>query len=157
MAFRAEALSRSTSVRREFPEAPIVGVGAVVIDGTKVLLVRRANEPLKGEWSLPGGALEVGETLQQGVVREVLEETGVTVAPAGIVEILDRIVRDEESGRVRYHYVLIDFVCRVTGGSPRVGSDADEVRWVDRAVLNEFAVAPVTVRVIEKAFGVESR
>jgi 8-oxo-dGTP diphosphatase len=157
MAFRAEALSRSTSVRREFPEAPIVGVGAVVIDGTKVLLVRRANEPLKGEWSLPGGALEVGETLQQGVVREVLEETGVTVAPAGIVEILDRIVRDEESGRVRYHYVLIDFVCRVTGGSPRMGSDADEVRWVDRAVLNEFAVAPVTVRVIEKAFGVESR
>ena len=144
-------------MRREFPEAPIVGVGAVVIDGTKVLLVRRANEPLKGEWSLPGGALEVGETLQQGVVREVLEETGVTVAPAGIVEILDRIVRDEESGRVRYHYVLIDFVCRVTGGSPRVGSDADEVRWVDRAVLNEFAVAPVTVRVIEKAFGVESR
>lgn len=144
-------------MRREFPEAPIVGVGAVVIDGTKVLLVRRANEPLKGEWSLPGGALEVGETLQQGVVREVLEETGVTVAPAGIVEILDRIVRDEESGRVRYHYVLIDFVCRVTGGSPRMGSDADEVRWVDRAVLNEFAVAPVTVRVIEKAFGVESR
>ena len=144
-------------MRREFPEAPIVGVGAVVIDGTKVLLVRRANEPLKGEWSLPGGALEVGETLQQGVVREVLEETGVTVAPAGVVEILDRIVRDEESGRVRYHYVLIDFVCRVTGGSPRVGSDADEVRWVDRAVLNEFAVAPVTVRVIEKAFGVESR
>ena len=144
-------------MRREFPEAPIVGVGAVVIDGTKVLLVRRANEPLKGEWSLPGGAVEVGETLQQGVVREVLEETGITVAPAGVVEILDRIVRDEESGRVRYHYVLIDFVCRVTGGSPRVGSDADEVRWVDRAVLNEFAVAPVTVRVIEKAFGVESR
>jgi 8-oxo-dGTP diphosphatase len=144
-------------VRREYPEAPIVGVGAVVIDGTRVLLVRRANEPLKGEWSLPGGALEVGETLQQGVVREVLEETGVTVAPAGVVEILDRIVRDEESGRVRYHYVLIDFVCRVTGGSPRVGSDADEVRWVDRGVLKEYGVAAVTVRVIEKAFGVESR
>src|SRR6201996_9040981 len=103
------ALRRSICVRREYPEAPIVGVGAVVIDGTKVLLVRRANEPLKGEWSLPGGALEVGETLQQGIVREVLEETGITVAPAGAVEILDRIVRDEESGRVRYHYVLIDF------------------------------------------------
>jgi len=144
-------------VRREYPEAPIVGVGAVVIDGTKVLLVRRGNEPLKGEWSLPGGALEVGETLQQGVVREVLEETGVTVAPAGVVEILDRIVRDEESGRVRYHYVLIDFVCRVIGGSPLVGSDADEVQWVDRGGLDEYRVAPVTVRVIEKAFGVESR
>lgn len=143
-------------MRREYPEAPIVGVGAVVIDGTKVLLVRRGNEPLKGEWSLPGGALEVGETLQQGVLREVLEETGVTVAPAGVVEILDRIVRDEESGRVRYHYVLIDFVCWVTGGSLLVGSDADEVRWVDRSMLDEYQVAPVTVRVIEKAFGVES-
>jgi 8-oxo-dGTP diphosphatase len=141
-------------VRREYPEAPIVGVGAVVINGTKVLLVRRGNEPLKGEWSLPGGALEVGETLQQGVVREVFEETGVTVAPAGVIEILDRIVKDEESGRIRYHYVLIDFVCRVTGGSPRVGSDADEVRWVDRAALDEYEVAPVTVRVIEKAFGI---
>ncbi len=144
-------------MRREYPESPIVGVGAVVTDGTKVLLVRRGNEPLKGEWSLPGGALEVGETLQQGVVREVLEETGLTVTAAGVVEILDRIVRDEESGRVRYHYVLIDFVCRVTGGSPLVGSDADEVRWVDRAAMDEYRVAPVTVRVIEKAFGVESR
>ena len=141
-------------MRREYPEAPIVGVGAVVIDGTKVLLVRRGNEPLKGEWSLPGGALEVGETLQQGVVREVFEETGVTVAPAGVVEILDRIVEDEESGRVRYHYVLIDFVCRVTGGTPRVGSDADEVLWVDRAMLEEYRLPPVTVRVIEKAFGI---
>jgi 8-oxo-dGTP diphosphatase len=140
-------------VRREYPEAPIVGVGAVVIKGTEVLLVRRGSEPLKGEWSLPGGALEVGETLQQGVVREVFEETGITVAPAGVIEILDRIIKDEESGRVRYHYVLIDFVCRVTSGSPRVGSDADEVRWVDRAMLEEYRVAPVTVRVIEKAFG----
>src|ERR1700757_3995610 len=124
-------------MRREYPEAPLVGVGAVIIQENQVLLIQRGQEPLKGEWSLPGGALEVGETLQQGIVREVLEETGITVAPAGVVEILDRIVRDEESGRVRYHYVLIDFVCRVTGGSPRVGSDADEVRWVDRAVLND--------------------
>jgi 8-oxo-dGTP diphosphatase len=141
-------------VRREYPEAPIVGVGAVVINGTEVLLVRRGSEPLKGEWSLPGGALEIGETLQQGVVREVFEETGMTVTPAGVIEILDRIIKDEESGRVRYHYVLIDFVCRVISGSPRVGSDADEVRWVDRAALEEYRVAPVTVRVIEKAFGI---
>ena len=141
-------------MRREYPEAPIVGVGAVVIKGTEVLLVRRGSEPLKGEWSLPGGALEVGETLQQGVVREVFEETGMTVTPAGVIEILDRIIKDEESGRVRYHYVLIDFVCRVISGSPRVGSDADEVRWVDRAALEEYRVAPVTVRVIEKAFGI---
>jgi 8-oxo-dGTP diphosphatase len=143
-------------VRREYPEAPIVGVGAVVIDGTKVLLVRRGNEPLKGEWSLPGGAVELGETLQQGVVREVLEETGLVVVPAGIVEVLDRITQDEvlqdgAPGRVRYHYVLIDFVCHVTGGAMRVGSDADEVRWVAREELDEYHLAPITVRVIEKA------
>jgi ADP-ribose pyrophosphatase YjhB (NUDIX family) len=143
-------------VRREYPEAPIVGVGAVVIDGTKVLLVRRGNEPLKGEWSLPGGAVELGETLQQGVIREVLEETGLVVVPAGIVEVLDRITHDEvlqdgATGRVRYHYVLIDFVCHVTGGALREGSDADEVRWVTREELGEYHLAPITVRVIEKA------
>jgi 8-oxo-dGTP diphosphatase len=140
-------------VRREYPEAPIVGVGAVVIDGTKVLLVRRGQEPLKGEWSLPGGALELGETLQQGVVREVLEETGLIVVPGGIIEILDRITPDEASGRVRYHYVLIDFVCHVSGGALCSASDAEEVRWVERDQLqNGFRLAPVTMVVIEKAF-----
>jgi 8-oxo-dGTP diphosphatase len=140
-------------VRREYPEAPIVGVGAVVIDGTRVLLVRRGQEPLKGEWSLPGGALELGETLQQGVVREVLEETGLIVAPGGIIEILDRISQDEASARVRYHYVLIDFVCRVTGGALCPATDAEEVQWVERDQLqNGFRLAPVTVSVIEKAF-----
>jgi 8-oxo-dGTP diphosphatase len=140
-------------VRREYPEAPIVGVGAVVIDGTKVLLVRRGQEPLKGEWSLPGGALELGETLQQGVVREVLEETGLIVAPGGIIDILDRISQDEASARVRYHYVLIDFVCRVTGGALCPATDAEEVQWVERDQLqNGFRLAPVTVSVIEKAF-----
>ena len=143
-------------MRRDYPDATIVGVGAVVIDGTKVLLVRRGNEPLKGEWSLPGGAVELGETLQQGVVREVLEETGMVVVPAGIVEVLDRITQDEvlqdgASGRVRYHYVLVDFVCHVTGGALREGSDADEVRWVAREELGEYHLAPITVRVIEKA------
>ena len=151
-------------MRREYPEAPIVGVGAVVIDGTKVLLVRRGQEPLKGEWSLPGGALELGETLQQGVVREVLEETGLIVVPGGIIEILDRIIldrivqdetsaQDEGSGRVRYHYVLIDFVCHVTGGILCPATDAEEARWVERDQLrNGFRLAPVTVAVIEKAF-----
>jgi ADP-ribose pyrophosphatase YjhB (NUDIX family) len=130
-------------------------VGAVVIDGAKVLLVRRGHEPLKGEWSLPGGALELGETLQQGVVREVLEETGLIVVPAGIVEVFDRIVRDEETGQVQYHYVLVDFVCRVAGGTVCGGSDAEEARWVAREELqaqNEYRLAPFTVEVIEKAF-----
>ena len=138
-------------MRREYPEAPIVGVGAVVIDGGRVLLVRRGQEPLKGEWSLPGGALELGETLQQGVVREVLEETGLTVVPAGIVEILDRITHDEASGQIRYHYVLIDFICRVAGGTLRGASDVDDARWVPRDALHDYELAPVTVNVIEKA------
>ncbi len=142
-------------MRREYPDAPIIGVGAVVIDGNKVLLVRRGQEPLKGEWSLPGGALELGETLQQGVVREVLEETGLTVAPAGIVEVLDRITQDDSSGRVRYHYVLVDFLCHVAGGMLCGASDAEEARWVEREDLQEqgcYRVAPLTVQVIEKAF-----
>jgi 8-oxo-dGTP diphosphatase len=149
-------------VRREYPEAPIVGVGAVVIDGTKVLLVRRGQEPLKGEWSLPGGALELGETLQQGVVREVLEETGLIVVPGGIIEILDRIIldritQDEASGRVRYHYVLIDFVCHVTGGLLCSASDAEEVRWVEHGHLQSgYRLAPVTMAVIDKAFRVSA-
>ena len=147
-------------MRREYPEAPIVGVGAVVIEGAKVLLVRRGHAPLKGEWSLPGGALELGETLQQGVVREVLEETGLVVEPAAMIEVLDRITRDEASGRIHYHYVLIDFVCRVTGGTLLSGSDADEARWVGREELQEqggYALASVTVRVIEKAFRFDQR
>ena len=142
-------------MRREYPEAPIVGVGAVVIDGEKVLLVRRGHEPLKGEWSLPGGALELGETLQQGVVREVLEETGLTVVPTAIVEVFDRITQEEVSGRIRYHYVLVDFVCRVTGGMLHGGSDAEEARWVVREEMHQqgdYRVAPFTVEVIEKAF-----
>jgi 8-oxo-dGTP diphosphatase len=143
-------------LRREYPEAPIIGVGAVVIDGSKVLLVRRGQEPLKGEWSLPGGALELGETLQQGVVREVLEETGLTVVPDGIVEVLDRISLDELSGRIRYHYVLVDFLCHVADGRLGSGSDAEEARWVEREELQkqgDYRLAPLTVQVIEKAFG----
>jgi len=145
-------------VRREYPEAPIIGVGAVVIDGTDVLLVRRGHEPLKGEWSLPGGALELGETLQQGVVREVLEETGLIVVPAEMVEVFDRITREEGTGRIRYHYVLVDFLCRVAGGALLPGSDADEVRWVTRQELHRpdhYRVAPFTVGVIEKAFAMD--
>jgi 8-oxo-dGTP diphosphatase len=144
-------------VRREYPEAPIIGVGAVVVHDNKVLLVRRGQAPLKGEWSLPGGAVELGETLQQGVVREVLEETGLQVVPIAIIEVLDRITRDEGTGRIQYHYVLVDFACRMTGGTLSGGSDAEDARWVTLEQLQrqaELQVAPVTMRVIEKGFRV---
>lgn len=130
---------------------PVVGVGAIVLDGDWVLLVLRGREPLKGEWSLPGGKLELGETLQEGVAREVREETGLIVLPGAIVEVLDRIVRDDD-GRVRYHYVLIDFLCAVVGGDLRAGSDAEDVHWAARTQLGEHGIAPITLAVIEKAF-----
>jgi ADP-ribose pyrophosphatase YjhB (NUDIX family) len=146
-------------MQREFPEAPLVGVGAVVVDEGRVLLVRRGTEPLRGQWSLPGGLLELGEPLSAGVVREVREETGLIIEPMELIELLDRIHREGE--RVRYHYVIADYLCRVVGGALKAASDADAVRWVERAEWNShpprlpavagrtFQLDPVTVRVIE--------
>ena len=134
---------------REYPERPIVGVGAVIFDQGRVLLVQRGHAPMQGEWSLPGGALEVGETLDEGVKREVLEETGLFVEPVAMVEVFDRIARDA-AGRVKFHYVLVDYLCRVTGGSPAHASDAAALRW---AALDELdTIAPFTRQVILKAW-----
>jgi len=138
-------------MQREFPQTPLMGVGAVVVHEGRVLLVRRGSEPLKGHWTLPGGVLEVGETLVEGVMREVREETGLLVEPLELVELLDRIHR--EAGRVRYHYVIADYLCRVTGGEMSAASDADAVRWVERAEWKSHsALDPITVRVIEKGW-----
>lgn len=147
-------MTADAPLRREFPDAPIVAVGAVVVEGGRVLLVRRGQPPLKGEWSLPGGVLELGEALADGVARETLEETGLTVTPQKIVEVVDRIVR-EDDGRVRYHFVIVDFLCRVRGGTLACASDAEAARWVSREELNGhsiYKVAPAVAAVIEKAF-----
>jgi ADP-ribose pyrophosphatase YjhB (NUDIX family) len=136
---------------REYPARPIVGVGAVILDGDRVLLVRRAREPLKGEWSIPGGAVESGETLEAAIAREVLEETGLEVEVGGVITVLDRIRPDRE-GRARYHYVLIDFVCRSIGGAAACASDVDAVEWVSIADLPRFRLNDVTARVIRTAF-----
>ena len=145
------------SVDREYPRAPIVGVGAVVVDAGRVLLIQRGREPSKGKWSLPGGMLEVGESLHDGVVREVEEETGLKVEPLELVELLDRIVHDETSAgkRVRFHYVIADYLCRVSGGALKAASDAAAVRWAERAEWNShsaLALDPITVRVIEAGY-----
>jgi 8-oxo-dGTP diphosphatase len=146
-------------MRREYPDAPIAGVGAVIVaadaaQGPRVLLIRRAQEPLKGEWSLPGGAVELGETLEEAIRREVLEETGLTVEVGEVVKAFDRIARDAQ-GCLRFHYVLVDFLCRVTGGAagePTVScaSDALEARWAGPADLG--GLTPLTVEVIQKAW-----
>ena len=148
----AVSLDKVTRVlmMREYPDAARVGVGAVVVHEGRVLLVQRGREPLKGQWSLPGGMLEVGESLQSAVIREIREETGLIVETVELVELLDRIYREGE--RVRYHYVIADYLCRVTGGALQAASDADAVRWVERAEWNShsiLALDPITVRVIE--------
>ncbi len=109
-------------------ERPILGVGALIFNRDKILLVERGKEPFKGYWSLPGGVLETGETLEQGIIREVREETGLVVSPMKVLQIFERIIRDTQ-GAAEYHYVLIDYICRVTGGSLRAADDASRVAW----------------------------
>jgi mutator protein MutT len=129
---------------------PVVGVGAVVLDGDHVLLVRRAHEPLKGQWSLPGGRVELGETLEQAIAREVREETGLEVEVGPIIDVIDRLNR-HDSGHEPHHFVLIDFICRARGGRLSSASDADGAEWVPLDRLEQYAVAQVTIGVIRKA------
>jgi 8-oxo-dGTP diphosphatase len=139
---------------REYPQAPIVGVAAVVVRDAEVLLIRRGREPMLGAWSLPGGALELGETTAEGVAREIFEETGVKVRPVEIVATLDRIIRDEGGG-VRFHYVLVEWLC--VPGDPRAelvcGDDAAEARWVRREEIfsESYDLGATTLGVVERA------
>jgi 8-oxo-dGTP diphosphatase len=135
---------------RTYPERPIVGVGAVILDGDRVLLVKRAHDPLKGQWSLPGGAVDVGETLRAAVAREVREETCLQVEVGPLVEVVDRIALDE-AGRVAYHYVIVDYRCRVVGGTLLCASDAEAAEWTPIADLRRFQVTSIAVDVIRKA------
>jgi ADP-ribose pyrophosphatase YjhB (NUDIX family) len=135
---------------REFPSTPLVGVGAVIVHEGRVLLVQRGTEPAKGQWSIPGGLIEIGEALTAAVAREVLEETGLVVEPTELIELLDRIHRDGE--RVRYHYVIADYLCKVVGGTLLAASDAAAVRWIEPAQWRSHStlrIDPITIRVIE--------
>lgn len=140
---------------REYPPAPIVGVAAVVVRGSDLLLIRRKREPMRGRWSLPGGALELGETTAEGVVREIFEETGVRTQPVEIVATLDRIVRDEDN-RVRFHYVLVEWLCVAEAESREAlvcGDDAIEAKWVPRGEIFSagYDLDETTLGVIERA------
>jgi mutator protein MutT len=135
---------------RMHPGRPIVGVGAVVVREGRVLLVKRGHAPLKGEWNLPGGALELGETLVAAVAREVLEETGVFVDVGPVVEVLDHVQRAED-GLVEYHHVIVDYKCRSTSDHLVRGSDAEDVRWVELSELEALRVTPAAIAVVRKA------
>jgi 8-oxo-dGTP diphosphatase len=137
-------------MKREYPRHPIVGVGGVVIQGNRVLLIRRGREPLKGEWSIPGGMLELGESLKDGVRREVLEETGLKVRPLEVLTVFDRIEKNGE--RIQYHYVIVDYVCCPTGGLLKSGSDVLDARWVERQELPRYKITPKAAAVIADAF-----
>ena len=138
-------------MKREYPDTPLVGVGAVIIEGGRVALVRRGQPPLLGEWSIPGGVLEVGETLREAAMREAREETGLIVNAGELLGIFERLVPDE-TGRIRYHYVLMDFLCLRTDGALLAASDAADVRWFGPQELPELKLAADTLAVIQKAF-----
>jgi ADP-ribose pyrophosphatase YjhB (NUDIX family) len=138
-------------MKREYPDRPIVGVGAVIVRRGRVLLVKRGAPPLEGEWSLPGGVVELGETLRAAAVREAHEETGLVVEAGEVLEVFDRIIPGA-GGRPQYHYVLVDFLCRVTGGELRAGGDAAEAVWASEEELGKFRLEKPARDVIRKAF-----
>jgi 8-oxo-dGTP diphosphatase len=150
-----EEVVRANPLRppRQYPGGPIVGVGAVILQNGKIVLVKRRFEPLAGQWSLPGGRLELGETLEAGLAREMLEETGLEVEVGPIIDVFDRILLDPER-KVRYHYVLIDYLCRPTGGVLVHGSDVAAAEFADPAELAGYRLTPKATSVIEKAMTV---
>ena len=127
-------------MKREYPESPLIGVGAVIVADGRALLIRRGQPPLLGEWSLPGGVLECGETLRDAAIREAHEETGLVVEVGEMLGVYERVIRSDD-GRVRYHYVLIDFLCRAVAGELKAGSDAAEAGWFSREELPALRLA----------------
>ena len=140
----------TTRPSRQYPAQPIVGVGAVIFEDGRVVLVKRRFEPLAGQWSLPGGRLELGETLEAGLTREMAEETGLDVEVGPVVDVFDRIRLDPER-KVRYHYVLIDYLCRPVGGTLHHGSDVAAAEFVAPEDLPAYRLTPKATSVIEKA------
>lgn len=141
---------------REYPERPVVGVGGVAILDGRAVLIRRGSEPLKGEWSIPGGTLEVGETLAEGVCRELREETGLEVRVLELIELFERIFPEPAGAaaeqRPRYHFVIVDYLCEVLSGTPRAGSDVTDFAFVREEDLEGYNLTPTAARVVKKAF-----
>jgi ADP-ribose pyrophosphatase YjhB (NUDIX family) len=138
-------------MKRHYPEQPLVGVGAVIFRGDQVLLVRRGQEPQKGAWSFPGGLVEVGETLEAALHREIREETGLRVSVLGVSAVLERIYQDDDGG-IPYHYVLVDFACDYVAGQPSPASDITAARFVSLGELEALNLPALTAQVIRRAF-----
>jgi ADP-ribose pyrophosphatase YjhB (NUDIX family) len=139
-------------MQREHPKQPLVGVGALIIENGRAVLIKRGKAPLLGEWSIPGGMLELGETLRQGAEREAFEETGLTVKATELLGVFDRVVPDSE-GRIIYHYVLIDFLCERVSGELQAGADAADAQWLTPEEIRSLPLAEDTAAVIQAAFG----
>ena len=142
---------------REYPDKPVVGIGGVVIESDRVLLIRRGTEPLLGQWSIPGGTLELGESLQVGVARELREETGLEVRVLDLIEVFDRIFPAETTAgssisRPRYHYVIVDYLCERISGEPCAGSDVTDVAFVQEQDLPQYKLTETATRVLRTAF-----
>lgn len=142
--------------QREYPERPLVGVGGVVIYGGRTLLIRRGSAPLEGQWSIPGGMLELGESIAEGVRRELAEETGIEVRVLDLIEAFERIIPGE-SGRVRYHFVILDYLCEMVSGEAQAASDATDVAWARQEELAQYSLTPTATRVLERAFEMTRR
>lgn len=146
---------------REYPERPVVGIGGVVIDAGRALLIRRGSEPLRGQWSIPGGTLELSESLQAGVERELLEETGLQVRVLDLIEVFDRIYVHESDGgggtpqRPKYHYVIVDYLCERISGEARAGSDVTDVAFAQEDELEKYRLTETATRVLRKAFAMD--
>lgn len=152
MRLSSNGVLKHVSRGREYPERPVIGVGGVVIENGRALLVRRGRPPLKGEWSIPGGMLELGETLAEAVQRELEEETGLQVRVGDLMELFERI--ESAGARTRYHFVVADYLCERTAGVARAGGDVTEVAWVREEELTRYSLTDGAKRVLQKAFQV---
>src|ERR1700723_3480654 len=142
--------------KREYPDRPLVGVGGVIIADGRTLLIRRGSAPLEGQWSIPGGMLDLGESIAEGVGRELAEETSLAVRGGDLIEVFERIVPGE-GGRTRYHFVILDYLCEMVSGEARAGSDVTDVAWAREEELEKFELTVIATRVIRRAFEMAAR
>jgi|SRR5579863_1019010 len=142
--------------QREYPERPIVAVGGVVIHEGRVLLIRRGQPPLEGRWSIPGGILEIGETIAAAIGRELKEEAGITVRVLGLIEIYEKVLRDADN-HPQYHFVILDYMCEFVEGVAAAGGDVTDAEWVSEGELEKMHLTSAALRVVKKAFALAAR